>query len=230
MSNDNDYEIIPSKINPKFGIVVSTQEEKKEFVPFGEQSNKTGLQEWNNREGYKSVIIPVSDNKYHLTATHKFHFLHHEMGLEISPHGDEPGKSLLCSFVPFDVEQLIYIVSDDDFLLGAIIYQFQMNLMHHLLRFCHDQKLQNIIIYVDTDRLQLLDIYEEIITRKLKIGGLSGTKTKIIIKANAKTLRQWEDVVKTMRHEFIQSLWREQKTNVIAREYLKLNPCHELFC
>jgi hypothetical protein len=231
MSDYKDGDIVPTKINPKFGIVVNLKDNDSR----GESLDHTNRMEdhmKNKRTGFTCAIERAYPKKNHYTmeSHHEFHFLHHTMSMEIVKDDNHMGKTLICQFPNIDIESLSVFVDDDDYLIGAILVHFQMNIMNELLRFCKLRGIENLIVKVDTFSLEGLAIYEDISCSRVAMVGAQEPITKICINVTEEILDDWQTSIDITLQETKMALWRDQAKNVSIRNYLKYNPCNDLFC
>src|SRR5271170_260754 len=109
------YKIIPSKVNPKIGLVVNLIPDIPIKAPMS-QEERNQLHYENNREGYRAEIKHIEGDVYRLFATHKFHFLQYQMHMEKGTDQIHMPNSLLCDFLMLDIDNLNSFIDDDDFL------------------------------------------------------------------------------------------------------------------
>lgn len=231
MSEDNDYEIVPSKMNPKFGLVVNSTHKSPDSDSVKGCSDKMADHIKYNRTGFRSILDRISPRKpyYTLDSYHNFHFLRHNICMEILNDENHLGKSLVCKFGRIDSDSLSVLVEDDEYLIGSILILFQMNIMRDLLQFCLDRDVENLVLKIPTDFMEELEVYEELWDSQVPIVGSPEPMVKLFISATSDVLQSWKESIEIVKNEMKMTLWRDQVSNVNIRNYLKFNPCHDLF-
>lgn len=223
-----DYVIVPSKINPKFGIVVPTVPYVKPKSMYASPEERRIQHIQNHRKGFEYTISKILPLTYKMKALHLFHYLQCEIPMKIR-NEDHMGKSLVCDFPVIDDTVMITSVDDDEFLYASFLMHFQMHIMHKLLSFCEAEKIENLILDVERDYAKELTIYEDIVTFE-NPSNYNGGRSRMMIDVKTTTPEIWKQSLEIGINELQQEMWAEQPRNYTVREYLKLNPFVDLFC
>lgn len=223
-----DYVIVPSKINPKFGVVVNSIPyiEKKSMYRNPVQRALYHLE--NHRKSFEATITKEFPLIYNLNAIHLFHYLKCEIRMTVA-NQDDMGLCLVCDFPVIEDQVMNGFINDDEFMFACLLIHFQMYIMLELLIFCEHQKIENLILEVETEYVKELGIYEDIVSYE-NSSNSNGSKTKMIIDLNKISSTEWEKSITHAVKEFQKEMWAEQKHNISVREYLKINPFVDVFC
>jgi uncharacterized glyoxalase superfamily protein PhnB len=222
------YVIVPSTLNPKFGIVVPSVPYVKPKSSYVEPYQRRKDHIANHRKGFENTLTQESSFRYRMKATHLFHFLQCEIPMEIREEA-HMGKSLVCDFPTIDGEVMNGFVNDDEFLYETLLIHFQMNIMYHLLVFCEQHQVENLILHVEKEYAQELAIYEDIVTFG-DASNQNGKKTMMMINVEASICKKWKKTMHIGIRELQKKMWAEKNNNTVVYEYIKLNPFHHLFC
>ena len=157
-----------------------------------------------------------------------FHYLECKIPMEIA-NSHHMGKSLICEFPAIDGEVMNTWVNDDEFMSSSMMIHFQMHIMHRLLLFCKYHTIENLVLYVDKDYASEIEIYDEIVSFSEEVPYPS-RKVKMMVDVAKNPSSEWEKTLKVCIKELQQEMWAEQKSNQMIKEYLRINPFHDLFC
>jgi hypothetical protein len=155
-----------------------------------------------------------------------FHELACEFILELKeiflPSEDEEKESflqpvLVCDFPSIDTRRFLQKVLWDEYLQGMILIQFQLKILEQILLFGEDKCSSLLFLTFNEANQDYLEIYERFIISE----GQFGENIEIAISTDASVYDDLVDFMEEVNHKFRQTLWSEQRTNLIYRQYLK---------
>jgi len=223
MKMHKGYVVIPSQSNPNIGLVKFIDEGSCQHKPFEE---KIYCQTFKNEDGFIVHMERIEKDRYTLHASHSFNHLHDKISMTIEDNYDGKGKSLICSLNPLDVDDFLYFVDDDEFLLKICILHFYVSLMGTLMSISKKRRIKNIILFVDNDYIENLECYDLIVS---DISHAGPYLTRMDIPLNGQNISKFDKFVEKTKQLFPQWLWEESKNNINARRYMILNPCKNIF-
>jgi len=183
-------------------------------------------------KGFTVEIQKSGHFNYSLTVCDYFHFLECEILLEIHENDEEElgTRSVICYFPDTLGDELSELVWEDETLYSMILVNFQVRLLKHLLLFCSDYNVLNLIIDMgNTPESYNLEICRYIAKYEDKIPTGSGVTTQMVIPITLKTFDQWLKLMDKVSQDFRCKVWNGQSSNPVMRAYIKSNPCLKLF-
>jgi hypothetical protein len=154
-----------------------------------------------------------------------------EMTLElketfVSFEEEEEGEGYLapvvtCHFPSISVQKFNAKVGFDAYLQGVVMFQFQLKILEQLLLFCEEKDAATLALTINDTNLDYLDIYSRFIVSARKVATARGEQTEIVIPADVETYDEVVDFMDEVEKKFRKTLWREQTSNLVFREYLK---------
>ena len=171
---------------------------------------------------FTAEVCPRGPNLYEMHLQDSAYGLRCNLILEVEcPHDDLDSTSIVCHFPNIDDRALNDFVEEDETLLGMFMIQFQMRILEQLFLFCANHYASNLVVFVDDVQADDLEIYRDFLTYKNETITAQGEKTEMIIPADRETFDAWIDFMEEATTKFHQTLWYEQKSNPIIREYLE---------
>lgn len=160
-----------------------------------------------------------------MAARDPFHYLHCELPLTFEEDQEEGKRSfsLVCEFPTIGDDALVAFIEGDEDLLGMILISFQMQILKNLFLFCAARKADKLIIQATEGQFHGLGIYGEFIQHVDKIPTKKGMDMEITIPFHAHSLKTCDEFMDNIMWKFRQTLWRDQRSNLAIRSYLKAN-------
>lgn len=188
----------------------------------------------NNSYAHPALVVDIKEITTELYTANFYDMLHAlncEIILEkrsrfahIDDHYEE-GKSietfLVCNFPQIDTQRLGSLICCDEYLQAMLIIQFQLNILEQMLLFCEEQGATYLTLNFNDSSLDYLEIYQNFIISQEEIITSQGEQTEIVIPSDVCTYDDLLDFMDNVKHEFLQTLWRDQKVNGAYRTYLK---------
>ncbi len=158
-----------------------------------------------------------------MTLQDPSHYLACALILEVEESNQEyQGKTVICHFPTLSDEELRDFVEEDEALCDMIMVQFQMKILEQLLLFCASHYASTLVIFADDAQADDLGVYQDFLTYEDQPLTSKGEKTEMVIPADRETFDAWIDFMDDINRKFQQSLWRDQGSNPIIRQYLKM--------
>ncbi|MGV8947665.1 MAG: hypothetical protein ACOH1N_14655 [Lutibacter sp.] len=237
MSQDSDYKSKLLQINNDKGYLSKiTIPHLKLVVSNPEPLQVTSLSQEieTNRNIFSSFTTNVRVKGpclYEMALQDLSHYLACDLILDVEENNEEyEGKTVFCHFPTLSDEGLNNFVAEDQSLCDIIMVQFQMKILEQLLLFCATHNASSLVIFADDVQADDLGVYQDFLTYEDQTFTSKGEKTEMVIPADRETFDAWIDFMDQTNGKFKQSLWRDQKTNPIIRQYLKMHcvvPPHE---
>jgi len=173
---------------------------------------------------FKSEVYVRGPNLYSLLVCDPSHYLECELILETEERQAldslEP-VAVICHFPNISDEKLQDHICLDDTLYGIIMIQFQIKILEHLLLFCANHYASKMIIFADDGQAEALGVYHDFFFFFYQTLTFKGEKTEMVIPADPTTFDACIDFMQKIAMDFRQTLWREQRSNPIIRQYIK---------
>lgn len=210
------------KTNATLELVVSNSNPIQESP-----SSQTTRSNIRGKPSFMAEVHRRGPNLYSLLACDPSHHLECELILETEEKKDPDSLELvavICHFPNISDEKLQDHIWLDDTLYGIIMIQFQIKILEQLLLFCATHYASKLIIFADDVQADALGVYQDFLTYKDQTLTYKGEKTEMVIPADRATFDAWIDFMEKITIDFRQTLWREQRSNPIIRQYLKNHP------
>jgi len=213
--------VFSEKTNASLELVVSNSNPLQE--PSSSQTTRSNS---HVNPSFTAEVHVRGPNLYSLLARDPSHYLECELILETEAKEADSFEAVavICHFPNISDEKLQDLIWLDDTLYGIIMIQFQIKLLEQLLLFCATHYASKLIIFADDVQADALGVYQDFLTYKDQTLIYKGEKTEMVIPADRATFDAWIDFMEKITIDFRQTLWREQRSNPIIRQYLKNHP------
>ena len=128
---------------------------------------------------------------------------------------------IACDLPPIDVQKGQEKVFRDEYLYAMVIIQFQLKVLEQFLLFCEDKDAAYLVLNFKDNNPNCIEIYQRLAVSQKEIMMERGEQTEIIIPTDIETYDEVIDFMDKVDKQFRQALWRDQRTNLAFREYLK---------
>jgi hypothetical protein len=160
----------------------------------------------------------IGSRLYEMTIQDSFHELACDLVMEIEGNGEE--TAVVCHFPSF-MDDSHKLLDEDEDLYGIIMIQFQMKVLDHLFLFCTEHKASQLSIYMDDDQAEGFCIVQAFLTHCDESIMEYHEKTEMLISTDQNILGEWRTFMKKTNLELEQDLWRQQRHNLVIRNYLR---------
>ncbi len=187
---------------------------------------------------FLSDFQEVAPNLFSFYANDTRHDLRHFLLLDIqdiftpeeAPTLEEDSlvPMLVCDFPAIDGQMLYEKVHGNEYLQGALMTRFYLNILESLLLLCGQWNVCGLILTVDDHCLDAIEVYRKFIVTEAHVFTEKGEQTQVVISTNAKTYDELVDFMEKVEQDFRQTLWRTQKEDLTIRQYLKSHALSEM--
>lgn len=186
-------------------------------------SQETGSN--NARASFSAEVRVKGPYLYEMILQDLSHYLTCNLILEVEENNQGyEEKTVICHFPTLSDEELSDFVEGDEALCDMIMVQFQMKILEQLLLFCASHYASTLVIFADDAQADDLGVYQDFLTYEDQTLTSKGEKTEMVIPADRETFDAWIDFMDDINRKFQQSLWHDQRSNPVIRQYLK-NQC-----
>lgn len=178
-----------------------------------------------DRASFSSDVKLKGPNLHVMTVQDPGHYMNGELVLEVEESQCEYGNgSVICHFPSFDTQELNNFICEDETLYGIIMIQFQMKIMEQLLLFCATHYASKLVIFADDILADEFEIYREFLSSRESTLAQNEKAEELTIPSNSQIYDEWIEFMDDVTLKFRQTLWQDQRTNPIVRQYLKIYP------
>ena len=171
--------------------------------------------------GFNAEVRNIGTQIYEMNIQDPFHDLGCGLILEIEKSIEE--TVAVCHF-PVILNESNKFLDEDEELYGAIILRFQMKVLEQLFMFCVNHDASRLTIYMDDAQAEGFGIYDDFLSHYDETLTENGEKTEMVISTDQKTFDKWLAFMAETNLNLEQELWREQRSNLAIRNYLKSRP------
>lgn len=172
---------------------------------------------------FRVDVKNIGFNIYEMIVQDPSHFLGCSLTLELEEKLDKAEqRRIICHFPSIYGEKLREFIEEDDTLYEVIM--IQMKILEELLLFCSSHHASQLIIYTDDTQAEELGVYQEFLIYREQTFMKNSEQTKITIPSNRKTFDAWIEFMQETNLKLDQELWRNQRSSLAVRHYLKSHP------
>jgi hypothetical protein len=184
-----------------------------------------------SQDSFLFNIHEISQNLYKM----RFHDLSHQLYCEITlelknslMYGDEPYEEdgtlevvIAGNFPTIDMQGLNQIVHNNEYLQGMILIKFQLKILEELLLFAKNKDAGYLFLNFNEANYDYVEIYQRFIVSQESNLSASGEQIELVMPTDVGTYDELIEFMDELEQDFQQSLWRDQKSDPIIRQYLK---------
>ncbi|MGV8947885.1 MAG: hypothetical protein ACOH2E_00725 [Candidatus Paracaedibacter sp.] len=219
---DNSPDKKSSKVTrPKLKLVISNPDPVEDTSP----QETSGAKNENIPSSFAAEVRVKGPYLYEMAIHDPTHHLKCDLILEVEEplNETEPG-TVICHFPTISDKALNEFIEEDETLYGMLMIQFHTQILEQLFLFCANHYASELMIFADDNQADALGVYHDFLTYKDQTLTHKGEKTEMVIPADRETFDAWIDFMDEINMKFQQALWREQKSNLVIKKYLKTYP------
>jgi hypothetical protein len=143
-------------------------------------------------------------------------------------YGDEPYEEdgtlevvIAGNFPTIDMQGLNQIVHNNEYLQGMILIKFQLKILEELLLFAKNKDAGYLFLNFNEANYDYVEIYQRFIVSQESNLSASGEQIELVMPTDVGTYDELIEFMDELEQDFQQSLWSDQKSDPIIRQYLK---------
>lgn len=171
--------------------------------------------------GFNTEVRNIGPQIYEMSIQDPFHDLGSGLILEIEK---SMGETVVVCHFPVILNESNKFLDEDEELYGTIILGFQMKVLEQLFMFCVNHDASQLTIYMDDAQAEGFEIYDDFLSHYDETLTENGEKTEMVISTDQNTFDKWLAFMAETNLNLEQDLWREQRSNLAIRNYLKSRP------